>query len=287
MKRLLLGIALIAGLSACNQKEKEQIAQLEAEKVALLNQSNTKDSTINTYFESLNQIEANLAEIKAKEAVISKETSKGGELSPDVREKINEDIKLINDLMNKNKRTIARLKNEIKESNLKIVELQKMLEKMNIQLVEKDSTITALKDNLTKLNFSIQALNDTLSNVRGENQKMATEIGEKTVEINTAYFIIGKEKDLIAKKIIAKEGGFLGLGKSLKVQGNVQPDLFKKVDIRTLNSIPVNSKAITIISTHPSDSYEIVGNEKKVDELVITNSTKFWEKSKYLVIVTE
>jgi len=287
MKRLVLGIALIAALASCNQKEKAQIAQLEAEKTALLNQSGSKDSTINTYFESLNQIEANLAEIKAKEAVISKETSKGGELSQDVREKINEDIKLINDLMNKNKRTIARLKKELKESNVKIVELQKMLEKMNGQLAEKDSTILVLKDNLTKLNFSVQALNDTLSTVRQENVKMASDISTKTVEINTAYFIIGTEKDLIAKKIVVKEGGFLGLGKSLKIQGNVQQENFKKVDIRTLNSIPVSAKKITLISTHPSDSYEIVGNEKKVDELVITNATKFWEKSKYLVIVTE
>ncbi len=285
MKKLLIGIALIAGLGACTHKE--QIAQLEAEKVALLNQSNSKDSTINTYFESLNQIQANLAEIKAKEAIISKETAKGGELSTDVREKINEDIKLINDLMNKNKRTIARLRSEIKDSNLKIVELQKMLEKMSTQLVEKDSTILSLKDVLTKLNFSLQALNDTLTTVRGENQQMTTEIGEKTVEINTAYFIIGTQKDLIAKKIIAKEGGFLGLGKSLKVQGNIQPEDFKKVDIRLLNSIPVNAKKITLISTHPTDSYEIVGNEKKVDELVITNSTKFWEKSKFLVIVID
>ncbi|SDC43044.1 Cbp1 family collagen-binding glycoprotein adhesin [Williamwhitmania taraxaci] len=285
MKHLFLGLALIAALASCNQKEKEQIAQLEAEKTALLNETTTKDSTINTYFESLNQIEANLAEIKGREAVISKETAKGGELSKDARARVNEDIKVINDLMNQNKRTIARLKKAVKTSNIQIVELQKMLEKMNLQMSQKDSTISVMKEDLAKLNFSVQALNDTLSTIKMDNERMATDISSKTVQLNTAYFIIGTEKDLIAKKVIEKEGGFLGLGKSLKVVGNVQPDNFKQVDIRTLNSIPLKAKEISLISTHPSDSYEIVGSEKKVEEFIITNSTKFWEKSKYLVIL--
>ena len=63
MKRIILGIALVAALASCNQKEKEQIAQLEAEKVALLHQSGAKDSTINQYFESLNQIEIGRAHV--------------------------------------------------------------------------------------------------------------------------------------------------------------------------------------------------------------------------------
>lgn len=285
MKRIILGIAMIAALASCNKKDEAQIAQLEAEKTALLNETITKDSTINTYFESLNQIEANLAEIKSREAIISKETSKGGELSTDVRAKVNEDIKLINDLMKKNKRTISWLRSQLKDSNFKIVELQKMLEKMTVQLAEKDSTINVMKADLARLNFSVQALNDTLSSIKLANQQMASEIGSKTVQINTAYFIVGTEKQLIAKNIITKQGGFLGFGKSLKVVGNVQPESFQEIDIRTLNSIPLKGKDISIISTHPTDAYQVVGTDKKVEEFVITNSTKFWEKTKYLVIV--
>jgi len=146
MRKLLLGIAIAASLTACNQKEKAQITQLQAEKTQMVKDAASKDSVINQFFESLNQIEASLGEIKSKEATISKETANGGELSKDTREKINEDIKVINDIMNKNKRSISWLRKQLKESNIKIEELQKMVEKTNQMLLQKDSTISQLKE---------------------------------------------------------------------------------------------------------------------------------------------
>lgn len=287
MKKLLLGIAIAAALTACNQKEKAQIAQLQTEKAQMAKDAASKDSVINQFFESLNQIESSLGEIKMKESTISKETAKGGELSKDSRARINDDIKVINDLMNKNKRSISWLKKQLKESNIKIEELQKMIEKTNLLLVEKDSTISQLKDNLTKLNFSIQSLNDTLTTVKQENAKLAGVVATKTNEMNQAYFIMGTEKELVAKGIVVKEGGFLGLGKSIKLASAPSDNSFTPVDMRTLNSIPLTARKITLVTPHPADSYEIVGTQNKVTELVIKDSKAFWQKSKYLVIAIE
>ncbi len=287
MKKLILGIAIVAAFTSCNQKEKAQIAQLQAEKAQMAKEASSKDSVINQFFESLNEIETSLGEIKSKEATISKETAKGGELSKDSRARINDDIKVINDLMNKNKRSISWLRKQLKASNIRIEELQKMIEKTNLLLVEKDSTITQLKDNLAKLNFSIQSLNDTLTTVKQENTKLASVVATKTNEMNQAYFIMGTEKQLVAKGIVVKEGGFLGLGKSIKLSSAPSDNNFTPVDIRTLNSIPLTAKKITLVTPHPADSYEIVSSNNKVTELVIKDAKAFWQKSKYLVISIE
>jgi len=123
--------------------------------------------------------------------------------------------------------------------------------------------------------------------MKDEKRQLAGVIHDKTNELNTAYFIVGDRKELIEKHILNKEGGFLGIGRSEKIAGDVNITEFTKVDIRNLNSIPLGVKKATLVSVHPAGSYEIIVNEKKAEELVIKNPELFWEKSRMLVVSTE
>ena len=69
MKRLfwILALGVSIALVGCNRAELEQIATLQATVDSLNAQSAEKDKTINEFFESLNQIEQNLALIRQKE----------------------------------------------------------------------------------------------------------------------------------------------------------------------------------------------------------------------------
>lgn len=289
MKKLILALLpLLFLLASCENKEQTaRIAQLEAEQSELVREATSRDSLVNSYLETLNEIEANLAEIKIREKIISQETASGNEMQKATREKINEDIRMINELMLKNKKLVASLNQKLKTSNLRVTELEKMIELANNEVAARNTEIENLKAELAGLNFSVAALNDTISRIKSNNQQLATVVTDKTNELNQAYFIVGDRKKLIEKKILNKEGGFLGLGKSQKLSGDVNLDDFTQVDIRSLKSIPLGVKKATLMSAHPAGSYEIVKTEKKVEEILIKEPAIFWQKSKMLVIATE
>ena len=289
MKRLfILMIALPAILASCeNKKQTEQINQLQIEQQRYARDSESKDSLINDFLLTLNEIEANLAEIRTREKLISSKTEQGQELSKPAREQINSDIRMINELMQENKNKIASLNRKLRESNLKIAEFENMVSMTNSQLAERDTEIASLKDNLANLNFSIALLNDTISQIRDDNRSLSTTIVEKTDAMNVAHFIVGNKKNLIEKEIMNKEGGFLGIGRTSKIAGDVNMDEFTEVDIRNFRAVPLGVKKANLVSTHPAGSYEFVEIDKKIQEFIIKDPAKFWQKSKILVISTE
>jgi len=285
---LLILLVLPVLFSSCeNKKQTEQINQLIQEKNKMLSDAAVKDSLVNDFLMTINEIESNLAEIKSREKLISSQTAQGQELSKPIRERINEDIRMINELMQSNKNKIAALNRKIKDSDLKIKEFDNMIALANQQLAERDSEILTLKEELAGLNFSIAVLNDTISIIKDQNRALAGVINDKTNELNTAYFIVGERKELIEKKILNKQGGFLGLGKSQKIAGDVDLNEFTEIDIRNLKSIPLGVKKATLMSVHPAGSYELITTEKKVEEIVIKDPALFWQKSRMLVISTE
>jgi archaellum component FlaC len=285
---LIASMALVLVASSCKEKEKKQIELLTKENSALRVESHAKDSTINGFFQMLNEIESNLAQIKEKENVISKSTTNGTELKKDTRDQINEDIKTINELMAKNKRSIQYLNKKLKDSSIKITELEKMIAQTNQSIQERDAEISVLKDKLTQLNFDITVLNakvDTLNTAKAQ----LTETVNKQVEtINTAYYAFGTKKELELNKIIDKTGGFLGLGKTTKLKTDFNISYFTKIDISKVTSIPLSGKKVTLITVHPTDSYKLVSNQEGVVEKIeILDATKFWSASKYLVLIVE
>src|SRR5208337_426053 len=128
----------------CNQKEKQEIARLNLENQSLIKAAQLKDSSVNNIMISLNDIESNLSEIKSKEAVIAVKSGNNQDMTPDVRAKINDDIKVINELMSKNKKEISWLRRQMKDSNLKIEEFNKMIEQLNLKVVDREQQIAAL-----------------------------------------------------------------------------------------------------------------------------------------------
>jgi hypothetical protein len=289
MKRIMiLVIALPIFLASCeNKKQTEQISQLEMQQQKLIQDGVSKDSLINEFLLTLNEIEANLTEIRSREKLISDKTAQGKELSKPARAQINDDIRLINELMLENKNKMASLNSRIRASNLKIAEFENMVAIANIQLAERDTEILALKEQLTGLNFSIAVLNDTLTMIKDQNRSLSKTVTEKVDQLNVAYFIVGEKKDLIEKEILNKEGGFLGLGRTQKIAGDVSMDYFTKIDIRQLTSIPLGVKKAKVLSTHPAGSYTLVESDKMIAELIIKDPALFWQKSHMLVVSTE
>jgi chromosome segregation ATPase len=280
MKKIFILLLVIPLFFSCKNKEAEA---LKLKTDSLTREVKLRDSTVNNFFESFNQIESNLDTIKKKEKIITVSAT-GSEVQQETKDRINSDIQMIYDLMQKNKNTISRLKRQMKKSDIKIAQLEKMIESLTKQLGEKDVEITTLKDKLEKMNIQITLLSSNVDSLNRVSKNKENVINQKTDAMNTAYYVFGTKKELIDNKVIQKEGGLFN--KNAKMADNFNKDYFTKIDIRKTTSIELHAKKATLLTTHPRSSYTIEGN-KVADKLVITNVDDFWGVSKYLVIVVE
>jgi hypothetical protein len=275
-------LAILASLTFTNCKNEENKGNPLADSLknvnnAMTGQLNEKSAALQEFIESFNEIQENLNAIKEKEKIMSGVTSKG-----DVKNKgnqIKEDIQAIYDLMAKNKNRISSLSTKLKQSNLKISGLEKMIENLQNSLTLKDEEIAELKTRMEGLNIELANLNTNYKVVE-------TESAQKTEVLNTAYYAMGTNKELKEKKIISKEGGFIGLGKSTKVSSDFNKEYFTKINIEQTTTINIGSKKAKVLTNHPTTSYRLVGN-KPIEKLEITNPKEFWATSKYLIIVLD
>ncbi len=296
MKKLLLLMLIPAMLMtvSCN-KQKEENARLKAKNDSLLALGFQKDTTVMEFVRAFNEIQSNLDSIKMKENIIGQNTKGGTEVQASAREQITGDINAIYQLLEKNRSAVASLQKKLKASNTKNAQLEAMIDNLNKSIVEKDAQIADLKDQLGKLNIKVTdlgnqvaTLNTNVDNLSADNKAKQQAIDEKTAALNTGYYVIGTAKELMDKKIIDKKGGFIGIGRTKTLTPEFDKSNFTKIDITTLTEIPINTKKATLLSTHPSNSYKFEGaDSKKVDKLVILNYNNFWNKSKYLVIITK
>ena len=290
MKHLLFGFMLISVLLSCNNGE--EVQRLQAERDSLMKISNEKDDAINDFMQSFNEIEANLETIKQKENIISLKAHGNIELDESAKDKINDDVFAIYELMKKNKEELNALKKRLRRANIKSSEFKKMIQRMTDQLEAKDAEINNLKNELARLNIDIDnlntriaELNSEMDTISAENKEQKQLIEQQEQQLNTAYFVFGTKKELKQNKVITSQGGFIGIGKMQKLMDNFNKDYFQTIDIRTTTSIPLMAKKAKLITSHPANSYFFAGNDNKIDSLVIKDPKVFWSVSKYLVIM--
>ncbi|PKP45874.1 MAG: hypothetical protein CVT95_08005 [Bacteroidetes bacterium HGW-Bacteroidetes-12] len=269
-------LALITTLFSCKNEEYEnRISELQQDSLTAFNELGGKEDEILEFIVSLNDIEDNLSQIKEREKIITTRFNKGNEITPTMKDQIIEDITLIDNLLQDNKQKMASLYSKLKKSNLKVAELEKMIERLANQVQEKDAQIADLQIRLAQANEQIKVLFDEYNN-------RLEELSNKEDELNTAFYCFGTSKELLEQGVITKEGGFIGIRKSKKLADDFNKKYFTKIDISLVNQIDIVSKKASIVTTHPTSSYEL-----SPDKLVIKDTKEFWAASKYLVIIVD
>ena len=288
MKKLLFILSVVL-LSSCGQHKKE-IAVMQARQDSIAQVAVQKDASILEFMAAMNEIQTNLDSIKTIEKIVSVQTSSGSEMKADAKQRIIAEIGQINALLQKNKEIAQSLQGKLRNSNLKIAEFEKMIAQLNKQMTEKDTEISDLSQQLENMNINVAGLNQRIETITAESEQTITDknraIEEQTNAMNTAYYAFGTKKELAEKNVIEKEGGFLGLGKSLKMKKNFNRDYFMKIDIREFNELPLNAKKAEVVSVHPAGSFHLTG-DNKVESLVIDQPEDFWKASRYLLVVVD
>jgi len=285
----IIGFVVLVGLgilfySRYNRDHNEQLTLMENQKVTFTEQLTARDSMINDWLATFDQIEKNLSAIKQKENILSMKST-GTEFSKDKKNQILEDIKAINTLIDENKKKIANLSAQLKKSGSTITGLQTRIAELETSMTQYESQVTELKTTLaskdveiTELNTNVTALRDT---VTVKDQRISSQISK----MNEAFLASGTYKDLKDKGLLSKEGGFLGLGRKENLIQDFPDGIFEKIDVTQTKTIPVNSKNVKLITEHPSGSYELVREgENNIAYIEIKNPNEFWRISKYAVV---
>ena len=292
MKRLLIVSLGLFLLASCHNY-KQDAEKLTMERDSLTAEAAMKDSSIVGYLSDFNEIMTRLDSIKSIEKLVTVKSAERREMSYSQKQKILEDIELLNDLLQKNKDQVNALQKKLNNSNYKvgklnatIKELELMVSNLQKQIEEKDTEIARLNMDVQNLTKDIHQLNERIAVMEDESQQKSNTIDMQTLEMNKAFYIIGSSKELKENGVIDRSGGFLGLGRTSTIREDFNKDLFTGVDKRELQYLPLNVKKADVVSVHPAGSFHISG-VKTADTLYIDNQAEFWSTSKYLVVVAQ
>ena len=289
MKRVLILLLPVFLLIACNGREKE----LEAENAQLSEAGNVKDAEITKFLSAINSIQDNLDSIKQKENIITALAIEDVENPAAREERIVEDILLIYDKMQENKRMLDNLNKELEGSSIYNAELARTIRSLTKRIEGKNAEIVTLKDELAKADIVIDNMMADLDKMAMDNARKLEVIRqkedvleEKEAEIQSGYYIVGTSKELMEKNIISKQGGFLGMGRIPTISDDASLDHFTRINILEDVSFQIGTSKATLISSHPAHTYEFYG-DKGIDSLVVDDPEAFWQHTKVMVILVK
>jgi len=285
----IIGLVILVGTglfvnSHFKQEQIKHVVQIEAQQKFFTTQLTQRDSVINDWLLTFDQIEKDMNLIKEKENIITVSSSES-EFSKDKRGQVLEDIKYINTLLDNNKKKIASLSAQLKNSGGMIKGLQARVASLEMNIKQYEADITGLKETLVKKDFEIGQLNEQMTALEQSVSLKDEKIYVQAVKLNEAYFTSGTYRELKDKGIVTKVGGFLGFGRRESMARDLNDTLFARVDARELKTIPINARNAKLITRHPSDSYTLVQeNPKMISYLEIKDPEQFWKNSRYAVV---
>lgn len=281
MKKLLL-LFISAGifLACTNVRDSSEYKQLKSERDSLLTETATANHEIEEMMAVINDVEENFNQIREAERYLAVQSADRGELSANTKERISDNFKMINEVLQKNKAQLAELDKKYSASTSQTAALRRTIERLNREMEERSSQISELQTELSRRDQTIAELSTSVTELSDHVEEQTVTIREQDKALNKAYFVFGTMSELRAQKILS--GGFLRTTRVLEDTFN--KDYFIEIDIRETTRIPLYDKDAKLWSNHPRDTYEF---EKGADgnlTFVVTDVTRFWSLTKYLII---
>ena len=280
MKKILLFVACVLGLSACNLTGEKQDA-MQQERDSLQRIINEKDMELDDILGTFNEVQEGIRKIKEAEGRVT--IAEGSPESASTKEIIRENLEFIQNAMQHNRELIAQLQEKLKNSSIKATKMQKTIESLQAQIETQAARIQELEASLAEKDALIEVqgnaiagLSNDVASLTEENRSKTEKVQQQDKELNTAWFVFGTKDELKEQKILTK-------GDVLK-SGDFNKDYFTKIDIRYDKDLKFYSKSAQLLSTHPAGSYQLAKDKQGQYELHITDPQKFWSVSKYLVV---
>ena len=262
-------IKVVDSLQKELNSKNEALVSLEFDKV-------NNDSIVNLYALYLQKIKENINEINRQELLINKAKN-----NPDFFEKdtsnIIESIKILSKKLQENESMIMALNNAVSQEKSKNSQFASKVSALNEEIAKSNREVYFLREELNSLNASFESV---FNKYKLQNQT----INKLNKKLNEVAYVVGSKLELLENGILTKSGGIIGIGKTRKLNSDLNTDYFTYVSKYDLKSIQLGYKTVRIITSHPSNSYKWFNKNEVIDSLVILNQKDFWNNSKFLVL---
>lgn len=289
----LVVMAGISSMSSC-KKDKAEVAKVNQDSIdnlALTDSLATIRAEKDTLAALMMEVSDGMNQILDMQNQMSVENLNSD--SPDKKIQLRNNILAIQQGIVEQKQRVAQLEKRLKQSTNYSDAMKKQIASLKQQLDHQESIINSLTAQLQAAHVTIKNLNTKVDSLNTENAHVTSAYNSASAraqeetqrannlvnEMNVCYYVVGSKKELKRQKII--ETGFLK--KTRVMEGDFTQSYFTKADKRTLNRIALHSKKAEIMSRHPSGSY-VIEDEGGQKVLKITNPSRFWELSNYLVV---
>ena len=230
------------------------------------------------YMDIVQEVDSSFEAIRESQNMLSMVSYEEGKQG--VKQRVQENIYMISNLLAENNAKIAELEERLNESDLKNTKFQKTINRLKKDLKAKNAEIAKLYKDLESKNFKIDSLlveNQIVGQRAAEltalSEAQLAQLTAQDAALHTAYFFMGTRKELKANDINVKDK-----------DSGYRTSLFTPIDIRTFDRLATDSKSAKILTKHPEGSYELVRDAEKKYTLIIKNPENFWNASKYLII---
>ena len=281
MKRewiLLVVMGLI--VSCTNVKESKEYKELQAQRDSLLMQTADADSETAEMMSVISEVEANFERIREAEKYISTQSSQEGEMSQNTKDRVSENFKMINEILQRNKAQLEELNKKYSGSTREMTSLKNTISRLNREMQESTGRLSELQAELALKDEQIAQLSQDITSLALETEKQSEMIREQDRTLNTAYYVFGTARELRDQKILS--GGFLQATRVM--QDTFNKEYFLTIDIREVTEIPLFAPKAKVWSTHPEGTYEFVEGEDGNLTFTITDTQRFWSLTKYLIV---
>ena len=166
---------------------------------------------------------------------------------------------------------------------------------LSAQLANDEAMINDLNATIQHQTATIAALSTRVDSLSGVTREMGATIASLEAQNNKAFYVIGKEDELIKRGIIVHEGGanllFAHPGRTIQMSRTADAAAFTAVDQRGMKLIemPEPNRRWKVVSPQSLD-YAAVDerdNDTFRGNLKITEPNKFWGPSRFLIVVEQ
>ena len=163
------------------------------------------------------------------------------------------------------------------------------------QLAADSALIVELNATIQRQTATIEGLSVRIDSLKSATQQLSTQLATVETETAKAFYVVGREDELVKRGVIVREGGanllVMHPGRTLQIARSLPVDEFTTVDSRGLKEIqvPDSTRRYRIVSRQSLDAAEVADRKKNTfrGNLHIADASKFWGPSKYLVLVEQ
>ena len=280
MKKIVIIVAGIIMMTAC-QNQNESTTRLQQQVDSLQTIVDDKDAELNDIIETMTEVQAGIRRIAEAEGRVT--VADGSQESASSRAIIRDNMDYICEAMQQNRDLVAQLREKLNASRFKADKLKNLVDGLQTQVETQNQRIQELQASLVEKDSTIlsqvsriDSLSQSISNLTELAEEQAGTMARQEKEINSAWFVYGTKAEL-------KEQGILRDGEVLK-DNDFNKDYFTEIDLRHVKDIKTYSKSARLLTTHPDGSYMLAKDGNGYYELHISNPSRFWSVSKFLVM---